>query len=418
MLSRSAPRRWVPRASTSGSRLRRASRLRRHQDRRASLHCVAASARGSWGSRTSSLPKIRTRWRRSPPPRLCSYRAGCEASTRRRSRSWPDRDPRGLGHQVQRRSPWVGAGLHIGNGVHAISSRRHSQDVWVLGLIRSRRRDPEIGGRHDAVYGCVPAALAAGKELLEALGIMVALICAHVPIRLPRRSYDATSSRWRGSRCSGAGVRRPVDRPRRPARARPRLEPCRNRTKRLLHVGGGETGRNSRASGGTSRPRGARAHGRLEELDLRLLADGRRRHQCGRRRRGRPRVRFRSAALQHGAQGLALGRGSKWHSPLSSTSNRPLCGSAGSGGGLRMPKARSWNLTPLRRKRGPSRSSTSGWSRATPAADDELRARRRRRRVERVVHDEGPVRRGEVEVPAGDGVAGHSCWVGLIARSF
>ena len=42
------------------------------------------------------------------------------------------------------------------------------------------------------------------------------------------------------------------------------------------------------------------------------------------------------------------------------------------------------------------------------AVDDELRARGRRRRVERVVHDEGLVRRGEVEaVPARDGVAGH-----------
>ncbi|CAH0366374.1 unnamed protein product, partial [Pelagomonas calceolata] len=163
------------------------------------------------------------------------------------------------------------------------------------------------------------------------------------------------------------------------------------------------------------------AHRRLEKLDLRLLEDlGRRRHQCGRRRRedlGVP-VQDR-VALEHGAQRLALGR--RLEVALAVEFDQQAAALRLGRLGRRVqdaegalleldalaPEARALQEQHVGLVEGDAR-----------AVDDELRARGRRRRVERIVHDEGLVRGGQVEaVPARDGVAGHYYWVELIKRS-
>ena len=203
------------------------------------------------------------------------------------------------------------------------------------------------------------------------------------------------------------------DLPRRDDRAvRPRLERGETYRLKMDYAGGDDRGppvglRATRAPAAARRSRALRDRDRrLEELDLRLLEDlGRRRHQCGRRRREDPGFVFQDASLQHGAQVWRLAR-ARVALAAEFDQQPAACGSAGSGGGFRMPK-RAPGTSPICVGSGDPPGAARRAGRGRRAVDDELRARGRRRRVERIVHEEGLRGAAKSGVPARDSITGH-----------
>ena len=91
-----------------------------------------------------------------------------------------------LGTKSSDISPWVGAGLYLGNGVMSYFFTEETLKMYGCtgkkGLSKLGVATQKLTGAMMLFTGAFLAALAAGKEPLEAFGITAALICAHVAI--------------------------------------------------------------------------------------------------------------------------------------------------------------------------------------------------------------------------------------------
>ena len=81
-------------------------------------------------------------------------------------------------------SPWVGAGLYLGNGVMSYFFAEDTLKMYGCSgkISKLSVATQKFAGAMMLFTGAYLAALAAGKEPLEAFGITAALICAHVAI--------------------------------------------------------------------------------------------------------------------------------------------------------------------------------------------------------------------------------------------
>jgi len=81
-------------------------------------------------------------------------------------------------------SPWVGAGLYLGNGVMSYFFAEDTLKMYGCSgkISKLSVATQKLAGAMMLFSGAFLAALAAGKEPLEAFGITAALICAHVAI--------------------------------------------------------------------------------------------------------------------------------------------------------------------------------------------------------------------------------------------
>ena len=81
-------------------------------------------------------------------------------------------------------SPWVGAGLYLGNGVMSYFFAEDTLKMYGCSgkISKLSVATQKLSGAMMLFTGAYLAAIAAGKEPLEAFGITAALICAHVAI--------------------------------------------------------------------------------------------------------------------------------------------------------------------------------------------------------------------------------------------